>query len=289
MNDIATFSKTKEILNKYNISAKKNYGQNFLIDNNITRNIVINAQVDENVNVLEIGPGIGSLTQELARKAHKVVSVEIDERFKPILKENLAEFSNLEIVYDDFLKLDLPNFLNEHFDNKPIVVVANLPYYITTAILIKIFENNIDHKIIKICAMMQKEVGLRLNAQPGTKDYNSLSILTEYYAQTKIVMKIPKNVFIPAPNVDSVVVLFTLATPNTKPVNEQLFFKILRLLFKQRRKTILNNLNGYFNDKDKTKQILAKANLNPSLRAENLTLAQIINLSDMIAGENHDV
>lgn len=282
MSDIATFSKTKDILTKYNISAKKNFGQNFLIDNNITRNIVINAAVDENVNVLEIGPGIGSLTQELARKANKVVSVEIDERFKPILSENLSEFNNLEIVFEDFLKLDLTSFINEYFDNKPIVVVANLPYYITTAILIKIFENNTDLRIIRICAMMQKEVGLRLSAKPSTKDYNSLTILTEYYAQTKIVMKIPKSVFIPAPNVDSVVVLFNLRKPSITPINEQLFFKVLRLLFKQRRKTILNNLNEYFNNKEVTKQVLETANLNPSLRAENLTLNQIIYLSDTI-------
>lgn len=281
--DIASYSQTKAILDKYNLQAKKSFGQNFLIDNNITKNIVKNAQVTKETCVIEIGPGIGSLSQELARAAKKVVCVEIDERMKDVLEENLAEFNNVKVIFQDFLKLNLDKFLQEHFaGEQDVVLVANLPYYITTAILIKIFETDNQRIIKRICAMMQKEVGLRLSAQPGCKDYNSLSILTQYYTNVKIVMKVPKTVFIPAPNVDSVVVLFEMKQPEIKPKNESLFFEILRILFTQRRKTILNNLNLYFNNKEETFDVLKSANLNPQLRAENLTLKQIINLSDLI-------
>lgn len=284
--DIATLSKTKEILAKHGMSAKKSFGQNFLIDNNIVARIVEHAQVDKNTCVIEVGPGIGSLTQFLARKAKKVLSIEIDTKLKPVLEDSLAAYDNVDIVFDDFLKVDLEALVKEHFGlDQEVVVVANLPYYITTPILIKLFENQSKINLKRICAMMQKEVALRLSAKKDTKDYNSLTILTQYYSEAKIVIKVPKNVFIPAPKVDSAVVLFTIKEQEHKPQDEALFFKILRVLFKQRRKTILNNLNEMFNDKEKTKAILEAVNLSPQLRAENLTLAQIITLSDYLNKE----
>ncbi|WP_423362821.1 16S rRNA (adenine(1518)-N(6)/adenine(1519)-N(6))-dimethyltransferase RsmA [Mycoplasma sp. P36-A1] len=284
--DIATKSKTLDILKKYNMVAKKNYGQNFLVDNNIVRNIVAQPNIDKNTNVLEIGPGIGSLTEQLAKVARKVVSVEIDTKLKDVLEDTLQDYDNIDIVYEDFLKVDLKELVAKHFDpTLDLVVVANLPYYITTPILIKLFENQSSINLVSITAMMQKEVANRLSAKKDTKDYNSLTILTQYYSEAKIVIKVPKNVFIPAPNVDSAVVLFTIKKEQNKPENEQLFFKLLRVLFKQRRKTILNNLNELYDDKIKTKQILDALNLDSKLRAENLTLQQIIDLSNYIAKE----
>lgn len=285
--DIATKSKTNEILKKYGLLAKKSFGQNFLIDNNIVRNIVSEANVDHDTCVIEIGPGIGGLSQELAKKAKKVVCVEIDERLRPVLAETLEDYNNVDIVFADFLKLDLVAFVQEHFNkDDKIVVVANLPYYITTAILIKIFEAQTQVNIVSICAMMQKEVGLRLSANKDTKDYNSLTILTQYYCDAKIVIKVPKTVFIPAPNVDSVVVLFKMKELENKPENEQLFFNLLRVLFKQRRKTILNNLNELVNDKDKTRRILSDVQLKDNYRAENLSLDDIIKLSNYLNKED---
>ena len=288
MNDIATRNKTNEILNKYNLTAKKNFGQNFLVDNNIVRNIVTKAEIDENTNVIEIGPGIGSLSQLLARQCKKLLCVEIDTRLKEVLEDTLSDFNNIEFIFADFLQLDLVKLINEQFEsNEKIVVVANLPYYITTAILLKIFDVQEKIKIDSICAMMQKEVGQRLSAQKDTKDYNSLTILTQYYCDTKIVMKVPKKVFIPEPRVDSVVVQFTFKQPDLKPINEQFFFKVLRTLFTQRRKTILNNLNIIVNNKEQCKKYLNDLNFDAKLRAENLSLNDIIIISDYLYKEGY--
>lgn len=288
MKDIGTISQTKMILDKYSLTAKKSFGQNFLIDNNLIKKIVNNADITKDTCVIEIGPGIGSLTQQLAINAKKVLCFEIDTRLKEVLEDTLSEYDNIDIIFDDFLKIDLAKIVEEHFkDEKDIVVVANLPYYITTPILIKIFTSNT--KINRIIAMMQKEVGMRLSANHSTKDYNSLSVLCEYYSDAKIAFKVPKNVFIPAPNVDSVVLRFDLKTNREKVVDEQVFFKILRIIFKQRRKTLLNNLNVITNNKEETTKILNNTNLLPNLRAENLSLHDIIRLSDYIALNNYEV
>ena len=287
-NDIASKSRTLEILKKYGMYANKNFGQNFLIDNNIVSNIVEQAGVDQETCVIEIGPGIGSLTQYLARRAKKVICIEIDTKLKPVLEESLAEFDNISIVFEDFLKVDLEQLREQYFkDEDKVVVVANLPYYITTPILIKLFENKEVLHLKSITAMMQKEVAHRLSANKDTKDYNSLTILTQYYCEAKIIIKVPKSVFIPAPNVDSAVVLFTMRDYENKPKDEALFFKLLRVLFKQRRKTILNNLNELYNDKDVTRKVLEDNHLKENLRAENLTLQEIIDLSNYI-GDHHD-
>lgn len=286
MNEIATSSKISEIIKKYDFSIKKSFGQNFLIDNNITKNIVERSMNNIKYNVIEIGPGIGSLSYEIAKHANKFVCVEIDKRLEPILNETLAEFNNVDIVFEDFLKIDLIKLYEEHFDNDhELIVIANLPYYITTAILIKLFENAREIKLKSISAMMQKEVGDRLSASINTKDYNSLSILTQYYSNVKVLLKVSKNVFIPKPNVDSVVVKFDIKEQNKSVVDEKVFFKVLRILFNQRRKTILNNLNALYNDKKITKAIIKQANIDEGLRAEALNIEQIINLSNVISKE----
>lgn len=281
MKDIASKGRTQEILAKYQLKAKKHLGQNFLIDHNIASNIVQVAGVNKQVGVIEIGPGIGSLTQILTEQALKVVAVEIDPNMQEVLADTLQDYRNVKIIKADFLQLDLNKLLEDEFvDVDEVVVVANLPYYITTPILIKIFES--DTRIKRVCAMMQKEVGQRLSAEVGTKDYNSLTILTQFYSQAKIVMKVSKNVFIPAPKVDSVVVLFDIDRERYKVADKRIFFKLLRIIFKQRRKTILNNLNECYHDKELTGEILDKAQIKPNVRAEALDIKQIIKLSDEI-------
>lgn len=284
MKEIATKSRTTEILQKYDLQAKKHLGQNFLIDNNITHKIVKTAGITNETGVIEIGPGIGGLTQVLATQAKKVVSIEIDERLEPVLADTLQDYDNVKIIIADFLKLDLEALIATEFaDIDEIVVVANLPYYVTTPILLKILESKT--RIKRICAMMQKEVAERLSAKVGTKEYNSLTILTQFYAQTKVVMKVPKNVFIPAPKVDSVVVLFEMNKQRYQVANQETFFQLLRIIFKQRRKTILNNLKEIYQDKQITTDILQQAHIDPKVRAEALTIEQIIELSDVIAKE----
>lgn len=289
MSEIASSSKISEIIKKYDFSIKKSFGQNFLIDNNITKNIVdrsMNNNINKIYNVLEIGPGIGSLSYEIAKKANKLVCIEIDKRLEPILNETLDEFDNVDIIFEDFLKIDLEKLCKDHFDNNhDLIVIANLPYYITTAILIKLFESAHKINLKSISAMMQKEVGDRLNASINTKDYNSLSILTQYYSNAKILLKVSKNVFIPKPNVDSVVVKFDIKDKNNEIIDEKVFFKVLRTLFKQRRKTILNNLNSLYQNKEITKSIINKAGLDENSRAESLNIQQIIQLSNIISRE----
>lgn len=289
MSEIASSSKISEIIKKYDFSIKKSFGQNFLIDNNITKNIVdrsMNNNINKIYNVLEIGPGIGSLSYEIAKKANKLVCIEIDKRLEPILNETLDEFDNVDIIFEDFLKIDLEKLCKDHFDNNhDLIVIANLPYYITTAILIKLFESAHKINLKSISAMMQKEVGDRLNASINTKDYNSLSILTQYYSNAKILLKVSKNVFIPKPNVDSVVVKFDIKDKNNEIIDEKVFLKVLRTLFKQRRKTILNNLNSLYQNKEITKSIINKAGLDENSRAESLNIQQIIQLSNIISRE----
>lgn len=283
--DIATISYTKEILDKYHLSANKKYGQNFIIDNNIVKKIVDLSNIDSNTNVIEIGPGIGALSEMIAKKCNKLICIEIDQRLKEVLSDTLSNYNNIDIIFDDFLKIDLDKLIKNNFDNKEIVIISNLPYYITTAILIKIFENNPNNRIKSIYAMMQKEVGMRLSASINSKDYNSLTILTNYYCNTKIIINIPKNIFIPRPNVDSVVVSFIFKDNKEKPENETIFFNLIRVLFKQRRKTILNNLNILIKDKDLCSKILLDNNLSSNLRAENLSINDFITLSNYLNRE----
>lgn len=278
-NIIATPSKTKEILEKYDLYAKKNYGQNFLIESSIVDKIAKNAVTEKPCTVFEIGPGIGALTQFLSNYAENVVSFEIDDRLLPVLKDTLSECSNVEIVHTDFLEVDLKAFVDKYKrEDNDVVIAANLPYYITTPILFKIFESEAD--ITQITVMMQKEVADRFSAVPNTKDYNALSVITQYRCDVKTIMKISKHVFNPKPNVDSAVVQFRFKERKQLD-NESEFFELVKACFKQRRKTILNNYGEYCNDKELAKVNLEKANIALSARAESLTLDTFIRLFEV--------
>ena len=274
---IATYSRTFSILKKYDKFAKKNFGQNFIIDFNIIDKIVDAAGVDSKCGVIEIGPGIGALTEGLLLKAKRVVAFEIDTSLLEVLDEELKEFDNLTVINQDFLKVNIDEVVDTYFsDCDRVLIVSNLPYYITTPILIKIFEES--SKVESITAMMQKEVGKRICAQKGGKEYNNLSILSEYYSDCHIALQVSKNIFTPRPNVDSCVVKFVLNKKNDNVKDEKLFLKVLRSSFAMRRKKLLNNLEEF--GKDKIKEILLKLNINENVRAEELDLNDFVNISN---------
>lgn len=266
--------KIKEELENKNFNLKKKFGQNFIVDENIIDSIVNKAQITKNTLVLEIGPGAGSLTYKLAKLAKNVICYEIDTTLKEILENNLREYNNVEIIYEDFLKANVLDKLKE-YDFKQLYVVANLPYYITTPILIKIIEDNILAD--KIVVMVQKEVGDRFKAKPNSKDYNSLSVYLNYYFNVKKILDVSRNVFIPKPNVDSIVVEFT-KKERKKLKDEQLFFKLVRDAFKQKRKNLRNNLKGY--NLDKIEEVLKKYNFDLTARAEQLDIDVFIDIAN---------
>ena len=266
--------KIKEELENNNFNLKKKFGQNFIVDENIIDSIVNKAQITKNTLVLEIGPGAGSLTYKLAKLAKNVICYEIDTTLKEILENNLREYNNVEIIYEDFLKANVLDKLKE-YDFKQLYVVANLPYYITTPILIKIIEDNILAD--KIVVMVQKEVGDRFKAKPNSKDYNSLSVYLNYYFNVKKILDVSRNVFIPKPNVDSIVVEFT-KKERKKLKDEQLFFKLVRDAFKQKRKNLRNNLKGY--NLDKIEEVLKKYNFDLTVRAEQLDIDVFIDIAN---------
>ena len=257
--------KMQEELNKENFNFKKKFGQNFIVDKNIIERIINKSNIDKETLVIEIGPGAGSLTSELGKVAGHVIAYEIDKEVKPILEKNIEE--NTEIIYEDFLKRNVKEDLKKYNYSK-IYVVANLPYYITTPIIIKLIEDKLN--IDKIVVMVQKEVGDRFKAKPNSKDYNSLSIFLNYYYTVEKLLDVSRNVFIPKPNVDSIVVSFTKKENKIKVDNEQIFFKLVRDSFKQKRKTLRNNLKGY--DLEKVEEVLNKHNLNLTVRAEALPI-----------------
>ncbi|MBP3903213.1 16S rRNA (adenine(1518)-N(6)/adenine(1519)-N(6))-dimethyltransferase RsmA, partial [Turicibacter sp.] len=289
MRDIATKSNTKEIIEKHGFTFKKSFGQNFLTDTNILNKIVNAADLNDEVGVIEIGPGIGALTEFIARKAKKVVAYEIDPRLIPILAETLAPYDNVKVIHQDILKADVASMIEEEFkDVKHIAVVANLPYYITTPILMGLIEKKLP--IDWYVTMMQKEVAERLSANPGSKDYNALSIAVQYYTEAKIALNVPKTVFIPAPNVDSSVVKLTKREqPAVAVENEDFFLEIVHAAFKQRRKTIQNNLNQHFNDlaKEDVTKLLEEAGIVPSRRGETLTIEEFGHLSNVFYKHIH--
>ncbi len=266
--------KIKEELENKNFNLKKKFGQNFIVDENIIDSIVNKAQITKNTLVLEIGPGAGSLTYKLAKLAKNVICYEIDTTLKEILENNLREYNNVEIIYEDFLKANVLDKLKE-YDFKQLYVVANLPYYITTPILIKIIEDNILAD--KIVVMVQKEVGDRFKAKSNSKDYNSLSVYLNYYFNVKKILDVSRNVFIPRPNVDSIVVEFT-KKERKKLKDEQLFFKLVRDAFKQKRKNLRNNLKGY--NLDKIEEVLKKYNFDLTVRAEQLDIDVFIDIAN---------
>lgn len=272
---IATTARTREILNTYNLRAKKNFGQNFLVDASVTGRMASTLR-DDGV-VIEVGPGIGSLTEELAKRAKHVRSYEIDERLIPVLEDTLKDYDNVEIVLQDILETDINKELQSLVDKyKHIEFAANLPYYITTPVLFKLFESSIPFE--KIVVMIQKEVADRFSAKPSTKEYGALSVESQYLYDVKKLFNVPRTSFNPAPNVDSAVISFTKHEKNKTVDNEKLFFELVKACFKQRRKTLYNNLKEYFDSKEKAESLLLKANIPLETRAEMLDLNQYIEL-----------
>lgn len=281
--DIATPVRTKMILEKYGFSFKKSLGQNFLIDLNILNRIVDFAELTETSGAIEIGPGIGALTEQLAKRAQKVVAFEIDQRLLPILSETLEPYPHVKVIHEDVLKANVNQVIEEEFeDGQDLMVVANLPYYVTTPIIMKLLTEHLP--IRGIVCMLQKEVADRIAASPGTKDYGSLSIAIQYYTEAKTVMTVPKTVFIPQPNVDSAVIRLTKrAEPAVQVKDEEFFFTVVRASFAQRRKTIFNNLANHFTnkiDKPDIEKALLTVQIDPKRRGETLSIAEFGKLSD---------
>ncbi|MDF1509513.1 16S rRNA (adenine(1518)-N(6)/adenine(1519)-N(6))-dimethyltransferase RsmA [Robertmurraya sp. DFI.2.37] len=284
--DIATPVRTREILEKYGFSFKKSLGQNFLIDTNILNRIVDHANLTDESGVIEVGPGIGALTEQIARRSKKVVAFEIDQRLLPILEETLSPYGNTKIIHSDVLKVDVASMMATEFAGiTDVMVVANLPYYVTTPIIMKLLEEKLP--IRGIVVMLQKEVAERIAAKPGTKDYGSLSIAVQYYTEAETVMIVPKTVFVPQPNVDSAVIRLTVrATPKVPVKSEAFFFQITKASFAQRRKTILNNLTSQLPEgKEKKEEILSalsQVNIEPTRRGETLSIEEFAALSDAL-------
>lgn len=284
--DIATPSRTKEILKKHGFTFKKSLGQNFLTEPNILRKIVETAGIDENTNVIEVGPGIGALTEQLARNAAQVLAFEIDDRLLPVLQDTLAPYPNVTVVHQDVLEADLVKTTGEVFTKDlPIKVVANLPYYITTPIMMHFLES--DLPVAEMVVMMQREVADRISAAPGTKAYGSLTIAVQYYMEAKLAFIVPKTVFVPQPNVDSAILKLTRRpTPAVAVTDEQAFFRLTKAAFQLRRKTLWNNLLHAYGKDDATKAWLTtsleEADIDPKRRGETLSLAEFAALSNAL-------
>lgn len=278
---------TKFIMKKYNITANKNYGQNFLIDENIVNDIITGAQVNKDDLIIEIGPGLGTLTSLLLEKAGKVICVELDKKMINVLKERFILYNNFELLNNDILKVDLNKLISERKTNlKNVKVVANLPYYITTPIIMKLLEDKLD--LTSITVMVQKEVAERLAGIHGGKEIGSITYSINYYTNPEIIINVPRNSFIPAPNVDSAVIKFDiLKEPKIKVSNEELFFKVIKFSFLQKRKTLINSLsNSGLVSKESLEKILNDLNIDLKIRAEQLTLEQFGKISDYIYSNN---
>lgn len=283
---IADKTVTRAILERHGFTFKKSFGQNFLTDTNILQKIVDTAEIDKGVNVIEIGPGIGALTEFLAENAAEVMAFEIDDRLIPILADTLARFDNVQVVNQDILKADLQTQI-QAFKNPdlPIKVVANLPYYITTPILMHLIESKIP--FAELVVMMQKEVADRISAMPNTKAYGSLSIAVQYYMTAKVSFIVPRTVFVPAPNVDSVILkMVRRDQPVVSVQDEDFFFRVSKVAFVHRRKTLWNNLTSHFGKSEDTKAKLEKAleiaKIKPSIRGEALSIPDFASLADAL-------
>ena len=283
---IADYSVTRAILERHGFTFKKSFGQNFLTDTNILQKIVDTAEIDKGVNVIEIGPGIGALTEFLAENAAEVMAFEIDDRLIPILADTLRDFDNVKVINGDILKADLQSHIKSFANpDLPIKVVANLPYYITTPILMHLIESKIP--FAEFVVMMQKEVADRISAEPNTKAYGSLSIAVQYYMTAKVAFIVPRTVFVPAPNVDSAILKMTRREqPLVQVKDEDFFFSIAKISFVHRRKTLWNNLTSHFGKAEETKakleQALDMADIKPSVRGEALSIADFARLADAL-------
>ncbi|MBQ4530534.1 MAG: 16S rRNA (adenine(1518)-N(6)/adenine(1519)-N(6))-dimethyltransferase RsmA [Lachnospiraceae bacterium] len=275
---------TIEVLQKYKFNFQKKFGQNFLIDTHVLDKIISSANVTKEDMVLEIGPGIGTMTQYLAENARKVVAVEIDKALIPILEDTLQEYDNVKVINEDILKVDIRALAEEENGGKAIKVVANLPYYITTPIIMGLFESHVP--IDSITVMVQKEVADRMQVGPGTKDYGALSLAVQYYAKPEIVANVPPNCFMPRPNVGSAVIRLTRhSEPPVVVKDEKLMFRLIRASFNQRRKTLVNGLNNSPElcfSKEEIAKALETMGLSQTIRGEALTLEQFGELSDIL-------
>lgn len=286
MEKLSSPKKTIEIIQKYNFDFQKKFGQNFLIDSHVLEKIIDAANITKDDFVLEIGPGIGTMTQYLSEHAREVMAVEIDHNLIPILKETLAGYDNVEVLNEDILKVDIGKIAEKKNQGRPIKVVANLPYYITTPIIMGLFEKNVPMDSLTV--MVQKEVAQRMQAGPGTKDYGALSLDVQFYAEPYIVANVPPNCFMPRPKVGSAVICLTrYKDMPVKVKNEQLMFSIIRASFNQRRKTLQNGINNsstlHFS-KEQVVDALDKMGLSPKIRGEALSLEQFARLSDLLEG-----
>ena len=284
MEKLSNPQRTIEVIKKYEFCFQKKFGQNFLIDGHVLDKIIAGAGVTKDDRVLEIGPGIGTMTQYLAEAAGKVVAVEIDRNLLPILQETLADYDNVKVIHADVLSLDLEKLVQEENGGRPIKVVANLPYYITTPIIMALFEQHVP--LANVTVMVQKEVAARMKSGPGSKDYGALSLAVQYYAEPYIVANVPCNCFMPRPNVDSAVIRLTrYEEPPVQVKDEKMLFKIIRASFNQRRKTLQNGLNNSSElnfTKDQIAAAIAEAGFSPSVRGEALTLEQFAKLTDIL-------
>ena len=283
MDKLSSIQITKEIVQKHDFRFSKSLGQNFLIDSNIIDKIIDGANIGEDDYVLEVGPGIGTLTREISKRAKKVVAVEIDKKLIPILRETLSDLDNVEVINSDILKLNILEVIKEKMDNKPIKLVANLPYYITTPIVMKFLEENIPVETIVV--MVQKEVADRMQANPGTKDYGALSVAVQYYSNPHVVTKVPRTLFIPQPNVESSVICLDV---HKKPIYElrdkDLFFDVVKSSFGKRRKTLLNALSSgsIVVSKEEIKKVLEQSGIEENRRGETLTIDEFAKLSNVL-------
>lgn len=284
--EIGSGTRTRAIMEAYGLTFKKSLGQNFLTDLNILNKIVTAAEVSDADDVIEIGPGIGALTEQLAKAAHQVVALEIDERLIPVLGETLADYQNITVLHGDILATDLSALIAEHFDGQhQVKIVANLPYYITTPIVLHLLDEKADFASITV--MMQKEVAERLTAHPGTKDYGSLTVGVAYSTDCEIAFTVPKTVFVPSPKVDSAIVsMKKKAADAYQPKNEVNFKRLVRGSFMHKRKSLWNNLLGFYgkdeNIKSKLTLALEAAEIEPGIRAERLTVGDFVRLSDCL-------
>lgn len=276
--------KTIEVINKYEFVFQKKFGQNFLIDTHVLDKIISAAEITKDDLVVEIGPGIGTMTQYLACAAREVVAIEIDKMLIPILQDTLSEYDNVTIINEDVLKVDLNKLAEEKNSGRPVKVVANLPYYITTPIIMGLFENHVPLHSITI--MVQKEVADRMRMGPGTKDYGALSLAVQYYAEPYLVANVPQNCFMPRPKIGSAVIKLTVhENPPVTVRDEKLMFKLIRASFNQRRKTLANGLNNspeLHYSKEQIAEAIEKMELSPSVRGEALTLEQFAKLADVL-------
>lgn len=279
---LGTPSATKEIINKYSFAFQKKFGQNFLIDSNVLESIIKGAEITKDDFVLEIGPGIGTMTQYLCEAARQVVAVEIDKMLIPILEDTLSEYDNVEVINQDVLKVDIKSLADEKNNGKPIKVVANLPYYITTPIIMGLFESGVP--IDSITIMVQKEVADRMQTGPGSKDYGALSLAVQYYATAKVILNVSATCFMPRPNVDSAVIKLTRhKEPTVNVADEKLMFKIIRASFNQRRKTLVNGLKNSPElsfSKEQIVKAIEKIGKPETIRGEALTLEEFAELAN---------